>query len=192
MRVITGKARGIRLETLEGLDIRPTADKVKGAVFSMIQFEIEERNFLDLFAGSGQMGIEALSRGAAQATFVDKNKSALLVARKNLEKTKLLSFSRLIHRSAEDFLASTGEKFDIVFVDPPYHQGLIPPLLEMLSSRLSPNGIVLCETDDGEPLPEKAAELHLEKQSRYGRTIITVYKKVGEANGTHSHLPGKL
>lgn len=177
MRVITGTARGVRLKTLEGEQIRPTADKVKEAVFSMIQFEVEGRCFLDLFSGSGQMGIEALSRGAAQAFFVDKSRASLRVTRENLEKTRLTAGARLVNRTAESFLQSTGELFDIVFVDPPYNRECIPPLLGLLADRVRDGGVVICETDGGETLPECVDTLTVDRISHYGRTRITVYRK---------------
>ena len=120
MRVITGTARGRVLRTLEGEDVRPTTDRVKEAVFSIIQFEIEGRRVLDLFAGSGQLGIEALSRGAASATFVDMSKDSLSTVKYNLEHTKLGDNAKVVQTDALSFLKLTKDKFDIVFLDPPY------------------------------------------------------------------------
>ena len=120
MRVITGTARGRVLKTLEGEDVRPTTDRVKEAVFSIIQFEIEGRRVLDLFAGSGQLGIEALSRGAASATFVDMSKDSLSAVKYNLEHTKLGDNAKVVQTDALSFLKLTKDKFDIVFLDPPY------------------------------------------------------------------------
>ena len=119
MRVITGTARGRVLRTLEGEDVRPTTDRVKEAVFSIIQFEIEGRRVLDLFAGSGQLGIEALSRGAASATFVDMSKDSLSAVKYNLEHTKLGDNAKVVQTDALSFLKLTKDKFDIVFLDPP-------------------------------------------------------------------------
>ena len=120
MRVITGTARGRVLRTLEGEDVRPTTDRVKEAVFSIIQFEIEGRRVLDLFAGSGQLGIEALSRGAASATFVDMSKDSLSAVKYNLEHTKLGDNAKVVQTDALSFLKLTKDKFDLVFLDPPY------------------------------------------------------------------------
>ena len=117
MRVITGTARGRVLRTLEGEDVRPTTDRVKEAVFSIIQFEIEGRRVLDLFAGSGQLGIEALSRGAASATFVDMSKDSLSAVKYNLEHTKLGDNAKVVQTDALSFLKLTKDKFDIVFLD---------------------------------------------------------------------------
>ena len=125
MRVITGTARGRVLRTLEGEDVRPTTDRVKEAVFSIIQFEIEGRRVLDLFAGSGQLGIEALSRGAASATFVDMSKDSLSAVKYNLEHTKLGDNAKVVQTDALSFLKLTKDKFDIVFLDPPYASSLV-------------------------------------------------------------------
>mgnify|MGYP002675531026 CR=1 FL=1 len=116
MRVITGTARGRVLRTLEGEDVRPTTDRVKEAVFSIIQFEIEGRRVLDLFAGSGQLGIEALSRGADSATFVDMSKDSLATVKYNLEHTKLGDRAKVIQTDALSFLKLTKDRFDIVFI----------------------------------------------------------------------------
>ena len=116
MRVITGSARGRRLITLEGEDIRPTTDKVKEAVFSSIQFEIEGRTVLDLFAGSGSLGIEALSRGARKAVFCDLSRQAVGVINKNLENTRLDPLATVINTDGISYLRTTREKFDILFM----------------------------------------------------------------------------
>ena len=123
MRVITGSARGRRLETLEGEDVRPTTDRIKEAVFSIIQFETEGRNFLDLFAGSGQMGIEALSRGAKSASFVDNAKKSLETVKRNLKATKLENSAKVFAMDFHSFLSMNSQRFDIAFLDPPYRTG---------------------------------------------------------------------
>ena len=139
MRIITGKAKGIKLNSLEGNNTRPTSERTKEAVFSMIQFEIEGRRVLDLFAGSGQMGLEALSRGASSAVMVDHSKAALSVIKQNILKTKLEGAQAICADSLE-FLRAEGrkrneaEKFDIVFLDPPYGEKLIPKALELMLS----------------------------------------------------------
>lgn len=133
MRVITGTSRGRVLRTLEGEDVRPTTDRVKEAVFSIIQFEIEGRRVLDLFAGSGQLGIEALSRGAASATFVDMSKDSLSAVKYNLEHTKLGDNAKVVQTDALSFLKLTKDKFDIVFLDPPYASSLVVDSMKLLS-----------------------------------------------------------
>lgn len=108
MRVIAGSARGRRLKTLEGMDVRPTTDKVKEAIFSAIQFDLPDAAVLDLFAGSGQMGIEALSRGAASVVFVDRSARSLQVTRENLESVQFAEQAQLHQTEAQSFLQSTA------------------------------------------------------------------------------------
>ena len=151
MRIITGTARGTKLITLEGEATRPTIDKVKEALFSMIQFDIEGRNILDLFAGSGQLGLEALSRGAAKATFIDESRQAVDVVIDNAKKTHLFDKCRISASGAIPFLKSAAgkEKYDIVFLDPPYGSDLLAQALKQLSDGkvLAPGAIIVCECD---------------------------------------------
>ncbi|MBR3972080.1 MAG: 16S rRNA (guanine(966)-N(2))-methyltransferase RsmD [Ruminococcus sp.] len=177
MRVITGKARGRKLITLSGDDVRPTTDKVKESVFSIIQFEVEGRRFLDLFAGSGQMGIEALSRGAKSATFLDLRKDAISVVRKNLEALNLAEDADVRCTDSLGFLRSTSEKFDVVFVDPPYNKGLAQKALELLPSVMNPSGVIVIETADTEELSEVSGDFSLDRTYRYGKIKITTYRR---------------
>jgi 16S rRNA (guanine(966)-N(2))-methyltransferase RsmD len=177
LRVITGSARGRVLKTLSGDATRPTTDKVKEAIFSAIQFDVEGRRVLDLFAGSGQMGIEALSRDAAHCVFVDANKQAVEVVRENLQKTDLADKASVICRRAEDFLLAKGETFDLVFLDPPYGMELLPELLEKLPSLLSSYATVICEHDIRQTLPEHCGELTAAKTKKYGKIGVTIYRK---------------
>lgn len=179
MRVITGSARGCMLKTLSGNATRPTTDKVKEAVFSSIQFDVEGRRVLDLFAGSGQMGIEALSRGAAHAVFVDASKEAAAVMKENLQKTGLSAKAAVVCRRAEDYL-QTAETFDLVFLDPPYGLNCLPMLLPRLTDCLSPYALVVCEHDVDQTLPERFGNWAAGKTRRYGRIGVTVYRVVGE------------
>lgn len=149
MRIITGSARGTKLTTLEGDATRPTTDKVKEALFSMIQFDIEGRAVLDLFAGSGQLGLEALSRGAARGTFIDESRAAVDVIIDNAKKTHLFDRCRVSVSDAVPFLKSAAgrETYDIVFLDPPYASGLLKESLALLPSILAPGASVVCECD---------------------------------------------
>ncbi|MBR5427545.1 MAG: 16S rRNA (guanine(966)-N(2))-methyltransferase RsmD [Clostridia bacterium] len=183
MRVITGEARGMRLQTPEGLDVRPTAERVKEAIFSSIQFELEGRRFLDLFAGSGQMGIEALSRGAAHAVFVDDSKISLAAVRANLAKTKLGERATVVASSAQAYLKRADGFFDIAFLDPPYHQSIIEEVMGDLEPLINAGGAVICETADDETLPEEFGDLVAEKKYHYSRTSVTVYRKGSDPNG---------
>ena len=153
MRIITGTARGIKLTTLEGDTTRPTAERVKEAVFSMIQFEIEGRMVLDLFAGSGQLALEALSRGAAKATVIDASREAVNVIMDNAKKTRLFDRCRISCADYASFIrgAQGREKYDIVFLDPPYGAGLMPEALRKLDrgELYAPGAVIVCETDNG-------------------------------------------
>ena len=178
MRVITGVARGRRLETLPGEDVtRPTTESVKEAVFSMIQFEIEGKNVLDLFAGSGQLGIEALSRGAKKCTFVENNRQAYKVVEENVKHCNLEQGARLVMSDACAFL-SRRDSFDIAFLDPPYNKGFISPVIGAIikHDRLLTDGIIVLESDSTDEHDEFEG-LFVLKQRKYGRTYITIYQR---------------
>ena len=175
MRVITGACRGRRLISPTGDDVRPTTDNVKESVFSIIQFSVEGRSFLDAFAGSGQMGIEALSRGAASAVFVDNSRRSLEVVRKNLDLTGLQSRAEVICADTVAFLSSCRKRFDIAFLDPPYSQGLLQDALRVLPAVMNEGGYIICEHPAEEVLPQKAGNFIIKKSYRYGKIMITVY-----------------
>lgn len=177
MRVITGTARGMRLQTLEGESVRPTTDKVKEALFSIVQFEIEGRRVLDLFAGSGQLGIEALSRGAKNAQFVDESKQAIAVINQNLEKTKLKDFAAVSHTDSVTFIASTDKQFDLIFIDPPYNKGLTEKVLPLCAKKCADNALIVCETSIDEVLSEENENLTFLRRYKYGKTALTVFRK---------------
>ncbi len=176
MRVITGSARGRKLKTPEDYDIRPTTDNVKEALFNIIQFDIEGRRVLDLFAGTGQLGIEALSRGAKSCVFVDGSREAVKIVRENL-KTCALS-GTVLQADALDYL-QRAERADLIFVDPPYDAGLYEPVLNRLMQVdiLSDGGIIICEARRETPLPELPAPYRKKKEYRYGKVKICVYTK---------------
>lgn len=179
MRIITGSARGARLETLEGLDTRPTAERVKEAVFSMIQFEIEGRKVLDLFGGSGQMALEALSRGAAHATIVDSNPEAVKIIKNNAKHTKLFEKTVVLASDFRAYIRGNKGKagFDIVFLDPPYDMNVLAEAATKLmeAGMINDNGLVICESDDAEPI--EAEGYRVRRHARYGRIYITVLEK---------------
>lgn len=176
MRIITGIARGKRLETLEGNDVRPTPERVKEALFSIIQFQIEGRRVLDLFAGSGQLGIEALSRGAKQAVFVDASKKSLDVVRRNLEHSGLQDYAQVHQMDFESFLMREQGKFDLVFLDPPYRTGLLERALPLAAEKMNPGGTILCEHPVDEVLPECAGSFGLARSYRYGKIMLSTYQ----------------
>ena len=153
MRIITGSARGIALATLEGENTRPTADRTKEALFSMIQFDIEGRRCLDLFAGSGQLGLEAISRGAEHCVFIDEAREAVEIVLANAKKTKLFDRCRISTGSFANFLknAAGKESFDLIFLDPPYALGYIPEALSLIAEGdlLRAGGRIVCESDNG-------------------------------------------
>lgn len=181
MRVITGSAKGRKLITLEGEDIRPTSAKVKGAIFNSIQFDIEGRNVLDLFAGAGQLGIEALSRGARKAVFVDLSRESIRVVNDNLEHCRLKDNATVFNGDGLSYLKTTREKFDIVFIDPPYKKQLALKALSLVLNVLNDGGIIVCETDIKEELPESVGEYTIAKQDNYSKTMLTIYRYNGDA-----------
>lgn len=181
MRIITGRARGIRLETLTGENTRPTSERAKEAIFSMIQFDIEGREVLDLYAGSGQMGLEAVSRGAAFATFVEKSKDASAVIARNIEKTKLSDSCRLLTTDVSDFIrAFKGRKrFDVVFIDPPYALRAVAPTLKALldADMIKETSIIVCESEEAdvfERTPDLRDRFDVIKNAKYGVAHVTV------------------
>lgn len=176
MRVITGKARGRMLETLKGNDVRPTTDKVKEAIFSAVQFELEGRHFLDLFAGSGQMGIEALSRGASTATFIDRSKLATRVIERNLSVTNLKQFANVRTMDSVDFIKSTTEEFDIIFVDPPYNKGIIQEVMPLCAQRMKKTGVIICESALNDEILQKYYKFTLDRQRTYGKIKVSIYR----------------
>ena len=184
MRIITGKARGIRLETLEGLNTRPTAERAKEAVFSMLAFDIEGRRVLDLFAGSGQMGLEALSRGAVSAVMVDCARAAVDIIKKNTAKTKLEGAEIVCADSVLwlDGAAKRGLSFDIVFMDPPYAEKLLPRCLEKLlrGNLLKSTSLIVCESGAQEDLfcgdEALADRFDVIKSTRYGVAYVNILK----------------
>ncbi len=179
MRVITGTARGRKLKSLEGLETRPTADRVKEGIFNIIQFDLEGRRVLDLFAGTGQMGIEALSRGAASAVFVEQRRDAATLVRDNLKTTGLSEHGRVVCGDALAFLASAKEKFDIIFIDPPYAAKLWDNALDAISrfDILSNHGIIVCESPMEQEMPEMVPPYYLHRTYRYGRIKVTTYHR---------------
>jgi 16S rRNA (guanine(966)-N(2))-methyltransferase RsmD len=177
MRVITGSAKGRKLETLEGLDVRPTTDKVKEAIFSAIQFDLFDSCVLDLFAGTGQLGIEALSRGARSAVFIDNSRKSIEVIKRNLEKTEFTLKSTVLNMNGIDFISSSSNKFDFIFLDPPYNKGILLEILPKLSNILTTDGIIICEYEKNLDLPEKIEGLMLKKEQKYGKIKVSMFCK---------------
>ena len=176
MRVITGTARGRRLKELEGMETRPTTDRVKEGLFSALQFDIEGRKVLDLFAGTGQLGIECLSRGADSVVFIDQSREAVKIIKENLKACGLSA--PVLQQEALSYLRGCGS-FDLIFVDPPYDSGLYEPVLNVINSVdiLSDGGIIVCESRRETPMPELAAPYQKRREYRYGKVKLTLYVK---------------
>ena len=177
MRIISGTAKGRKLKTLAGDDVRPTSDKVKEAVFSAIQFDIEGRRFLDLFTGSGQMGLEALSRGAESATFIDSSAESVRICKENISTLGFDAASKVIRSDALSFLNLCGDKFDIAFLDPPYAAGILEKALVLLSQKMSDYGTIICEHPPEVILPDNVGGFTVYRKYRYGKINVTTYKK---------------
>jgi len=178
MRIISGSARGRKLKEPVGNKIRPTSDKVKESVFNIVQFDIEGRRVLDLFAGSGQYGIEALSRGAQNVVFIDSAEESVKLIKENL---KICGFSGQAYVIARDALRSLegDEKFDLIFIDPPYETQLAVRAVEKIVEfdKLNINGIMICELKASEPTPVVSLPYSLQKEYIYGTVKILRYTR---------------
>ena len=179
MRVITGKARGIVLKTPEGLATRPTADRVKEALFNIIQFELPAARVLDLFGGTGQLGIEALSRDAKSAVFVDEREDACRLIKENLKRTKLESSARVVRSDYLAFLKTCTQRFDIILLDPPYAEAFLENALKMITEIdiLETGGIIVAERPVGKELPWEFDGFSRSRDYKYGKTLLTIYRK---------------
>ena len=182
MRVIAGTAKGIKLNTPEGMLTRPTTDRVKEALFSIIQFDIPTSSVLDLFGGTGQLGIEALSRGAKRAVFVDNREEACRLIRENLKKTGMEQDAQVIRADYLDYLNRCRETFDIVFLDPPYAEVFLENSLKRIIEIdiLKPSGIIVTERPLGKELPERFSGFSRSKDYRYGKVLLTIFRKETE------------
>ncbi len=175
VRVISGLSRGRKLIAPKGLDTRPTTDRVKESMFNLIIPYIPAKNVLDLFAGSGALGIEALSRGSEHCVFVDFGKEALSVVKQNLELSKQADKAEVFSVDSLAFLNRTSSSFDLIFLDPPYNKGLLTQAIRLIHQKnlLSENGIIVAESElDGEVPPNDCFEIL--KQARYGKTTVFV------------------
>lgn len=178
MKVITGTAKGKPLSTVQGTEIvRPTSQRIKEALFSAIQFDIIGTETLDLFCGSGQIGIEALSRGATNCTFVDQSKKSIEVTKKNIASTNLEQKSKVVNSEYNAFLQYNSQQYDIIFLDPPYDKGIIQEVLPKLMKCTKQTSIIICEHNTDDKMEEKVEEFEIAKQYKYSKTTITIYKR---------------
>lgn len=197
MRVITGSAKGRKLVSVEGMETRPTSERTKKSIFNSIQFDIEGRHVLDLFAGIGQMGIEALSRGAVDCTFVDLRRDCAEAIRKNLEHTGFTQVSTVEQTDFRAYLKrAKPESFGLIFLDPPYDTGMLRQALSQIMRRdlLAWGGLIVCEGERNEELPAPIAPYVRGREYLYGKTRITLYMKIREQGEEHedSGISGQL
>ncbi|BAD40423.1 16S rRNA (guanine(966)-N(2))-methyltransferase RsmD [Symbiobacterium thermophilum] len=192
MRVITGSAKGRPLKTVKSRAVRPTSDRVKESLFNIIGSRVVDADFLDLFAGSGAVGIEALSRGARACVFVELQTAHLKVVADNLRTTGLAGRAELIRRDARAALvdlAHRGRRFDFIFVDPPYGQDLVPAVLALIDGHgvLAEDGWVICEHHAKDPVPAAAGGLYRFREVLFGETMLSIYRAdARDAGGQNS------
>jgi len=180
LRVITGIYRGRKLESIEGMDVRPTSDKVKESLFNILGVDVIDSDFLDLFGGTGSIGIEALSRGARHVVFIDNSIKSIKVLRRNLENLRIKEQAEVYnadYQTAINKLYGNRRKFDIIFIDPPYRRGIAQDALNQINLQpiLSENGIIIVEHDDRDDMPENVGVLVKYRDKRYGNTRLSFY-----------------
>lgn len=178
MRIISGSRKGHKLAEFDGMNIRPTTDRVKESIFNLIWEYVPQSTVLDLFAGSGALGLEALSRGAGRAVFVDADRASIDVVKKNVATLRFEACAEIRNIGYAEFFGSSKESFDIIFLDPPYNKGFIEPVLEDIdrNNRLTENGIIVLESDSTD-MHGQIGSLEVIKQKKYGRSYVTVYRR---------------
>ena len=179
MRVVAGRAKGAVLKTPDGMLTRPTSDRVKEAMFSIIQFDLPGADVLDLFGGTGQLGIEAISRGAKSATFVDSREDACRLIRENLKRTGMEKESRVVRGDYLEFLKRNRGSFDIILLDPPYAEEYLENSLKLITEIdiLQSGGIIIAERPLGKDLSLDFEGYTRSRDYKYGNTLLTVYRK---------------
>lgn len=177
MRVISGSAKGHRLKCIQGLNTRPTGDRVKESVFNIIKNYIPDAKVLDLFSGTGNLSIESLSRGAKSAVMVDNNPQCIKIINENLEHTRLNDKSKVLKQDVISAIKNINDKFDIIFMDPPYNKGHLIPVLNQIcnSDILNDDGLIVIERDKKDLLEDIAFDIVREEQ--YGETVVSFLKK---------------
>lgn len=182
MRIITGELKGRKLDTPIGNDVRPTTDKVKESIFNLLMTETEGSVCVDLFAGTGNLGLEALSRGASRCYFGDKSRDSINLIKSNIKKCKVEDRSIVLAGDYTKCLARVREKIDIFFLDPPYKDGLYEKCLEIIDSLdlLNEEGIIIAEHGARVDMPEKCGKLYKTKERKYGTIKVSIYKHISE------------
>ena len=181
LRVISGKARGLKLDTPKNQDVRPTTDRVKESLFNMINSYIMDSNILDLFAGTGSLGIECLSRGAKNCVFVDKSKDSINIVRSNVKKARVENESTILNVDFKDAvkrLSTQNQKFDVIFMDPPYYENMFIECLKSIDkfNLLDEDGIIVVEHDTKDLFEDSIGRLNKSREKKYGNTTLTFYK----------------
>lgn len=181
LRVISGKARGLKLDSPKNQDVRPTTDRVKESLFNIINPYIRESNILDLFAGTGSLGIECLSRGAKNCVFVDKSKDSINIIKSNVKKARVENESTILNVDFKDAvkrLSSQNQKFDVIFMDPPYYENMFIECLKIIDelNLLYEDGIIIVEHDTKDLFDESIGNLVKSRDKKYGNTTLTFYK----------------
>ena len=178
MRIISGSKRGKKLAALEGGKVRPTTDRVKESLFNILQFNISGSSFVDLFAGSGQIGLEALSRGADRGYFVESSREAAGLIRQNILSTGFEDRAELFMGDYKSFFRQKQqESFDIIYIDPPYYENMFLSAAELSSMYVKPAGLIICEHPTTEELPQRIGEAIAGKSYRYGKIELTIYSR---------------
>lgn len=182
MRIITGIAKGRRIKAPEGLNTRPTSDRVKESMFNILSNRYSFENVLDLFAGSGNLGLEAISRGAKKCVFIEQNKEAYNTLVENIKSLKFENNSEYYRQDAFvalEILSKRGEKFDLIFLDPPYGKGLVEQSIKLIDSKglLRDGGVIVSEQDVNDVLPENINEIKRIRLEKYGRTTVAFWSK---------------
>ena len=179
IQVIGGKFKGLKLESGKNEFLRPTKDRIKESIFDILQFKIIDKNFIDVFGGTGQVGIEALSRGAKDVTILEMNKECTDLIRKNISKLKSIGNIKMINTDAKKYLQSTDQNFDIAFLDPPYKDmDLLNETLELISEKMAESGIIITETLTNYNAPEKIKNFSLQKRYKYGNITLNIYNSI--------------
>lgn len=181
LRVISGKVRGLKLDTPKNQDVRPTTDRVKESLFNMINPYIRESNVLDLFAGTGSLGIECLSRGAKNCVFVDKSRESINIVKSNVKKARVENESTILNIDFKDAvkrLSTQNQKFDVIFMDPPYYENMFIDCLKSIDelNLLHEDGIIVVEHDTKDQFEETIGRLVKTRDKKYGNTTMTFYK----------------